>query len=199
MKIRNLVTILGSALLLCACIPSVNPFYKDKDIVSEPRLFGEWEGGESADDKQIWKFEDAGDKTYKLTIIENAEGKKGQFTTRLFKLGQEQFLDLVPSDCEYATNQADIVAASMFPGHLLVHVSQIEPSLKLAFFDFDWLEKLLKQDPKALANHREGDRIILTASTTELQRFVLKHLREGKLFAEPGEMFRKSSGSTGQR
>ena len=36
----------------------------------------------------------------------------------------------------------------------------------------------------------EDDRFVLTASTRDLQRFVLKHLAEGELFDKPGEMVR---------
>ena len=81
----------------------------------------------------------------------------------------------------------------MFPGHLLVRVSQLEPELKLAFFDFDWLQKYLEKNPKALAHHQEGDRIVLTAGTRDLQKFVLKHLGEGELFEKPGAMVRQTN------
>jgi len=83
----------------------------------------------------------------------------------------------------------------MFPGHLLVHVPQIEPTLKLEFFDYDWLAKYLDKNPSALEHHREGERIVLTADTRALQKFVLKHLGKNELFkaANSGdEMVRRS-------
>jgi len=195
MKTRNLITYAVAALLLSGCIPSVHPFYTAKDVVFDDRLLGEWQAKDNSEE-QGWKFEKAGDDAYKLTITDE-KGKQGVFTARLFKLKQEHFLDIIPADCEYATNQADLVAFSMFPGHLLVRVSQIEPELKLAFFDFDWLGAHLKDNPKALAHHQEDDRAVLTAQTRDLQRFVLKHLGKGKLFDEPGVMVRKP-GSTDQ-
>lgn len=189
-KHLNLIAIAGAALLLSACIPSVNPFYSEQDVIFDARLVGEWRGKEESDAKEIWKFEADGDKGYKLTVAEK-EGKQGEFEARLFKLDQQQFLDLIPSDCNYATNQADLVAFSMFPGHLLVRVSQIEPELKLAFFDFDWLKKQLDTNPRLIAHHREGDRILLTATTKELREFVLKRLGEGELFDKVSTMVRK--------
>jgi len=44
----------------------------------------------------------------------------------------------------------------MFPGHLLLRASQLEPELKLAFLDFGWLEKFLEKNPKALAITRKA-------------------------------------------
>ncbi len=196
MKTRNLITVSVAALLLSGCIPSLNPFYTDKDVVFDPRLLGEWQMKESSDEPQLWKFERGDDKAYKLTVIEK-DSKRGEFNAHLFKLKQEFFLDLIPGNCEYATNQADLVAFAMYPGHLLVRVSQLEPELKLAFFDFDWLKKHLEANPKALAHQVEQkDRMLLTTSTRDLQRFVLKHLAEGELFEEAVTMVRKPNPAT---
>jgi hypothetical protein len=192
MKTRNLIAIAIAAVLLSACIPSVNPFYTNKDVVFDPRLLGEWQMKESSDEPQLWKFEKGDDKAYKLTVTEK-DSKRGEFNAHLFKLKQEFFLDLIPGNCDYATNQADLVAFSMFPGHLLLRVPQLGPELKLAFCDFDWLKKHLEANPKALAHRIEQDRILLTASTRDLQRFVLRHLAAGELFQKPGELVRKEN------
>jgi hypothetical protein len=182
MKKPCLIACAGLAALLSACIPSVNPFYTDKDVVFDPRLVGSW--CEKDDAKgSVWQFEKADNQAYKLTITEKGD-KQGEFTARLFKLREYHFLDLVPAECNFATNQADIVAGAMFPGHLLVHVSQRSPELKLAFFDFDWLTKHLEENPRSLDHHNEHDRVLLTAKTRDLQRFVLKHLSPGTLFGD---------------
>lgn len=191
MKKRNLIATLGAAALLCSCIPSVNPFYTDQDVVFDARLLGEWQEKDKSDNPDVWKFDGTTNKMYKLTITDK-KGKQGTFNAHLFQLKQEYFLDLIPDDCNYATNQADLVGASMYPGHLLVRVPQIEPNLKLALFDFDWLQEYLQKNPKALAHHKEGDRIVLTAGTRDLQKFVLKHLGKDELFEKPDEMVRKT-------
>jgi hypothetical protein len=195
MKKRTLIAC-AAAVLLAACIPSVNPFYTDKDVVMDQRLVGEWQEKGNTNNPEIWKFEQSTNGTsFDLTVTDN--GKTGQFSAHLFKLKEEHFLDLVPTDCNYATNQADLVAYSMFPGHLLVHVPQIEPALKLEFFDFDWLAKYLDKNPRAIEHHLEGERIILTADTRALQKFVLKHLGTNELFKASdsgGEMMRKTKG-----
>jgi hypothetical protein len=181
-----------AAVLLCSCIPSVNPFYTDQDVVFDTRLLGEWQEKDKSDNPDVWKFDGTTNKMYKLTITEK-KGRQGRFNAHLFQLKQELFLDLIPDDCNYATNQADLVGASMYPGHLLVRVPQLEPDLKLAFFDFGWLEELIKKNPKVLAHHKEGDHIILTAGTHDLQKFVLNHLGEDELFEKPDELICKTS------
>lgn len=190
MKKRNAVIMAAVAVLLASCIPSVNPFYTDKDVVFEQRLIGTWQEKDKSDEPQIWKYEEGKDKAYKLTVTEK-EGKQGEFEARLFKLKQDYFLDIIAT--EIGTNVADLVKASIIPGHLLMRVSQLEPELKFAMIDVDWLDKHLKEHPKALAHHRDDDQIFLTAETTDLQSFVLKHLGEDELFGKPAEMVRKDN------
>ena len=62
----------------------------------------------------------------------------------------------------------------------------------MSFADFDWLQGYLKEHPKALAHHGkpEDDPMVLTADTRDLQRFVLKHLKEDELFSDYGELKR---------
>jgi hypothetical protein len=189
MKTRTLLIVAGSALLFAACIPSVYPFYTAKDLVFDNRLLGEWHEKGKTNDAQIWNFDKAETNTYKLKVTEE-QGKTGEFSAHLFKLNDDYFLDLVPTDCDYASDQASLVNAAMFPGHLLAHVVQFEPDLKLAFFNFDWLQKYLEEKPDALAHYKEKDRLLLTASSADLQRFVLKHLNE--IFSEAGDLTRKT-------
>ena len=115
--------------------------------------------------------------------------KKGEFDARLFKIKQEYFLDLTPSSIELKDSQAGLVEASVIPGHLVFHVSQFEPTLKMASFDFDWLKKYIEKNPKALAHRTEKELPILTAETPALQKFILAHLKDG-LFGTPGELTR---------
>jgi hypothetical protein len=190
MKKRNLIAIGAAVILLAACIPSVNPFYQEKDVVFDPHLVGEWQEKDKANDPEVWKFEQSTNNAYDLTVTEEG-GKTGKFRAHLFKLKQEQFLDLIPTDVDFATNQASLVAFSTFPGHLLMRIGQTEPELKIAITDYDWLEKDLQKNPKEVAHHVEYERILLTADTRELQKFVLNHLGTNELFKEYGVMVRK--------
>lgn len=184
------IVLIGIAALLSACIPSVNPFYTEKDVVSDARLLGKWQEKDAKDTPETWQFDRLGTNSYKLLITEDNASKRGTFKVHLFKLGTEYFLDLIPSDWEFATNQADLVSISMFPGHILARVTKFEPELELAFFDFDWLVKHLKENPAALVHRKEDDAILLTADTAALQQFVLKHIADGNLFQKPGVLVR---------
>jgi len=195
MKYRTHGLLTATALLLCSCIPAVNSFYSEHDLAFDARLLGAWQESDTKDEPQVWTFERAETNAYKLTVVE-PKGKRGEFNAHLFKLKEDYFLDLRPAACDYATNQADLVASAMFPGHLLLRVPQLAPELKLAMTDFDWLEKHLKENPKALAHHLEDNAIVLTAETGELQQFVLAHLGKDEFFKEPGTLIRSTNSVT---
>jgi hypothetical protein len=174
--------------LLCSCIPSVNPFYTARDAVFDARLVGVWQEQDPRGGPQIWEFKHGRGKSCELTVTEPPD-KRGVFTAQLFELKHGQFLDIMPAGCAYSQDQAGLVGAAMFPGHLLLRVVQAEPELLLAPCDYDWLEKYLKANPKALACRQEDNRLLITAGTRDLQRFVLKHLQE--MFKPPGVMIRQ--------
>ena len=190
MKTRNLIAIAVVAVLAAACIPSINPFFTDKDVVFDPHLIGEWQDNSDTNNPEIWMFEKSTNNGFNLTVTEK-EGKTGRFSAYLFKLKQERFLDIIPTDCKYDSNQADLVAFSMFPGHLLIRIGQTEPDLKIAFCDPDWVEKYLETNSAAVGHHTESERIVFTDNTANLQQFVLKHLGTNELFKEYGTLVRK--------
>ena len=190
MKIGNVIGLAGLSILLGACIPSVNPFYTEKDVIFEPGLVGEWNTTGDTNNVQTWTFEKSGDNAYKLLINENGQ-KHGELSAHLFKVKGRFFLDVIPAECKFAPDQSDLVSAAVFPGHLLFRVPQIEPRLQLASCDYDWLAKYLEGHPKALAGHKEDKQCVLTARTKDLQAFVLQHLDE--LFQKSEELVRKPS------
>jgi hypothetical protein len=148
---------------------------------------------ENKDDASVWKFEDTVTNGYKLTVTET-RGRSGEFSAHLFKLGNGDFLDLIPTGCDYATNQAGLVGVAMIPGHLLLRVSSLEPNLHLAMCDPDWLKKFLDANPAAIAHRDEQGLIFFTAETRDLQKFILKHLAKGELFSDGGELIRVTNG-----
>ncbi len=188
---KSILLTFAAVALLCSCVPSVNPFYTDKDVVTDSRLLGVWQET-GKDQPELWKFESGETNAYKVTITENAD-KTGVFTSHLFKLGDKYFLDLIPAECNYATNQAGLISVAMIPGHLLLRVSQFEPNLHLACMDADWLKKFLAKNPQAIAHRQDDGDIIFTAETRDLQKFILQHLGKGELFSEGGDLVRRTN------
>jgi hypothetical protein len=167
---------------LVACTPSVFPLFTEKDLVFEPKLVGLW--SEDGEKKDSWKFEAAeAGKGYKL-IHSDDEGHTAEFVAQLGKLQGKLFLDIAAKDLGPAGEKVNGLAkASLIQGHLFFRVWQIEPELKLSFFDGDHFAELLERDPKALAHRgskQEG--FVLFAPTADLQAFFGKHADNQELY-----------------
>ena len=176
----------GVSLVLPGCVPSLNPLYTEKDLVFDAALVGTW--AEQDDSRETWSFNKSGEKEYKLIYTE--DDKTGEFKAHLLKLGNTLYLDFFPeSDGLKDSKRNDFYLSHFVPGHMFAKVTQVEPTLRMAMLNPDWLKKLLEKNPKAIAYHAVGeDRIVLTASTAELQKFIVANT--GEAFGDPATLKR---------
>ena len=178
-------------LLLGGCVPilSLHPLYTEEDVVLEKKLPGIWVDDANSPET-TWEFKriDEPKNAYKL-IFTDEEGKKGSFVAHLLKLQNKHFLDVYPSEFPWEPddpNTMDWPYNSFFliPAHTFLKIDSIEPQLKMRLALESKIEELLKENPDAVRHMSVGDRLVLTASTKELQAFVLKHADDDKLFAD---------------
>jgi len=185
-KIALSLTAVG--LIITGCVvTSVHPFYLEKDVVSGAPLIGHWTNTHEAGEQ--WIFEADGEKSLKLTCISGNE--TNLVVAHLFKLGHDTFLDFFPLKSDAAGFPPAI------PSHLLLRIIQLQPTLKMATLDHDWLMKLVQEKPRTIAhvllrNGDQGDkyRVVLTAETSELQRFVRKQLTNTNAWQQANELHR---------
>ena len=161
--------------MLVGCVTtSVYPFYGENDPVFEPALLGHWTKVQHPEER--WTFEpDSGD-GYRVVCVSEDKTNIGQ--AHLFKLEGQTFLDF-----SAPTWKADIQPEPV-PSHILARVTQITPTIKMLELSYDWLGALLATNPAALrhlvietGDKPEDRRIVLTADTAELQRFMIGHLK----------------------
>ncbi len=170
-------------ILFAGCVPSLHPLYTDKDLIFEPALLGTWTDGQD----QTWIFDETKDpNAYDLTILHKNE--PGPFIARLLKLGDILFLDLFPGDPNLETNA--IYNIHLLGAHTFWRIDQIEPTLHIRAMDIDTMTKMLEKDPNLLKHEVTDDRLVLTASTEQLQQFMKAHADDEGLFGDPGEFQR---------
>ena len=175
--------------IITGCVPCLNPIYTDKDLIVDPALVGTWG---SSDPKEKWVFTKTAARSYKLTQTD-AEGVTAEFDVRLVRLGQYRFLDLVVTNAsENHIRLNGFAAFSLIPGHLVIQVHAIEPKLKLAVMNPDWVKEWLEKNSKSIDHIKIAeDRYAIVASTADLQKFVLRHASEEGLFGDPHELERR--------
>ncbi|MHC4359909.1 MAG: hypothetical protein ACYSTN_03795 [Planctomycetota bacterium] len=190
MKTKKLLFYLLAGVLV-GCVPSLHPLFTDEDAIFEEKLLGIW--SEEKDSKETWEFQrygGQGSKRYKMIYTDN-EGKEGSFLTTLGKLDGMLFLDLFPGEVEI--NTADFYKIHLLGVHTFMKIEQIEPTLQMRAMDPDRIKEMLKNDPNLIKHEvleKEGSRIVLTASTEELQWFMIDHANDEGLFSEASELKR---------
>jgi hypothetical protein len=173
------------------CVRSVHPFYTDAQLTYDQTVLGNWSDAEAKNGFVI-----AGDaelKQYSVAYTDK-DGKVGHFIVHLAKLNRGQqppqlLADIFPDDPKLDEN--DTYTAHLLPLHSFMLVSYNAGEIKLRLMDHDWLDKYLESHPNALKHERiDKDQLILTASTHELQKFVLDNLETKDAFGDSTELRR---------
>ena len=195
MKKLTFVLLAGAAALFTGCIvTSVYPFYHEKQLLFEQALLGNW--SDIKDPADQWKFEAEGTNAYRLTCTSG--GKTSVMSAHCFKLSGLIFLDLASGEIK------DETPAPPIPSHLLLRVIQLTPTFKMVPMKYEWLQELLAKEPKAIRHYilpdekPEDGRIVLTADTAELQRFVIKYLKTEKAWGDVVELQQEAPAAKAQ-
>ncbi|MBI4428135.1 MAG: hypothetical protein HY562_03365 [Ignavibacteriales bacterium] len=170
-----------AACTISGCLRSLHPLYTEKTLIFEQGLLGSWVDQDSS----VWTFAQSGQKSYDLIYTE--KGSPGRFEARLVKLGKFTFLDIFPKE---PVIDNGFYKFHLVPVHTISRVWIEEEKVRMAMLSHDWFKDQASKKKVRLAHERRENEIILTASTEELQKFVVKYADEPKAFPEPGELRR---------
>ena len=174
-KIMFLTVILLFAMLVEGCVvTSIHPLYFEEDVVYNQTLLGTWsEKGEN----EAWLFKKTEGNTYQLFIFD--EESSGEFEARLVHLGDYLFLDIFPEEQQSGNVLYNLHMVQM---HSFMKVSIEEDVLHLAPLDKEWFDEMIKQEKITIKHEKRDDLCVLTATTKELQEFVLKYADNEDVF-----------------
>ena len=168
----------------CYPVPSIHPFYNEREVGFEGDLLGLWA---TEDGKQILRFEDAGENAYKVAYL--AEDKWSKYAVRL---GGESYLDVMPDKDAY---QAAIEPQAFLPlvnTHTLYRLELDRNRLRISYLDDEWMKTKLESGEIPLPYAENEDLLVLTGTTAELQSLVMMHAGEEKAFKLLGEFRRQA-------
>ncbi|HUJ31376.1 MAG TPA: hypothetical protein VLY23_08860 [Candidatus Acidoferrum sp.] len=185
------VAVILVLLLLEACGPilSIHPFYEDKDVVFDPALLGTWVDPTDADSAPLVFERGKGDSYKAIMRSDDNSDVDAVFEVHLLKLGGRVFLDAVQMKNRIAGKEVDIGLA--VPAHILGQVSIEGNVLHLSLLDQEWVEKELKAGKISIPHEEADGDVVLTASTADLQKFVLDHANDENAFSALGPLQRK--------
>ncbi len=176
------------------CVPSLYELYTEDTLVFDPKLVGCWQ----TEKGELWCFtRRANTSGYDLTIVEESE-KRSYMLAYLVEIGPHRFLDISPKE----SKRPDLGGWQEYhlqPVHTFYLVEATEPNLMLAAMMPEAMEKLLEEKPTLLKHEKVRDRLILTASTPQLQEFLSKPEMVDQVFGEAAALKPYKSGAAEEK
>lgn len=195
---------LASLLVVCApgCVRCLHPIYTGPDVVFRDSLVGTWQQAGQQMQLQFTPADSADqNRAYQLVFTDNRDRVR-RFVAHLVTLDEELYLDLYPT-APPAMNDA-FYKYYFQRLHTFLRIELDEHRLTFASLNPSWLETHLIENPHALPHaavprtdetppirkRSPAERLILTASTTELQSFLRKHRDTEDAFTDAVEFLR---------
>lgn len=185
-KIILPLLLLSAALVLGGCLTTLHPIFTVNDLVTDPRLAGNWQ---KEKDKTQVRYRLANETELKALSqpLRNMEGKvyvfeeaddHGSFIPLyyafLVKLGKNYYMDYYP----LSEDRADGFFASHYISmHSIFRIRfNGNNSFTIQQLDAEYLEKLIRNKQVRLRHEvMEDGKYLITASTAELQQYLLKY------------------------
>ena len=198
MKTKILTLCLALTVLMSGClVKSIHPFYTDADLVFNKDLVGNWQ----SEDHSTWVISQSSsfpgfgkpvkdEKCYKIVQTQE-NGGKAVFLAHLFKLNNQLYLDFIPDD---VPTENTLLSYHVVAMHTFAKVDLKDGKISINWYNENWLTDLFNQNKIRIAHERQGyiggnttskddkSQIILTASTADLQKFIIKYSNDPKAF-----------------
>ena len=177
-KVLVLMTFSLALLALQSCVPSLYPLYTKDTIVLNDNILGTWQvfdknTGGTTGSNEYMKFSKP--KTGKHYICKyTVDGITNTLTTHIVKLGKYHYLDFQPTDAN-ELNINSFMSRHLIPAHTFAKIKIDKEGLAIQSFSPDWLTEQIKNRYIRIKHEDLGDDIVITASTKDLQKFVMKY------------------------
>lgn len=185
-------------------IKSLHPFYFEKDLIFQKDLIGDYIDQDSAKwEIRQHKFSkdffngDSLDNSYDIAYY-GKDAIKNLFSVHIFKLNGNIYLDFFP--LKEFDGTEELTSYHVIYSHSLAKIETISGSdIKISWFNESWLTTLFKENRirishEVIDNSDDKDdepSYVLTASTAELQKFIVKYGNDPRAFKKNWEALNK--------
>jgi hypothetical protein len=189
MKKSIILSLVVVIVLLQGCIvKSIHPFFKERDVVFRKSLVGEWQD----QDGSSWNIHQNKFKQNSYELHYSKKGRSVSLLGHLFQLNGDLYLDMIPIE----DNSEDMLVFDlhMVPTHSIAKVETLtDGEVELKWFNDEWLRAMFEQNKIKISHEivlddnqekgaKEEGMYVLTASTDELQKFIIKYGHEDKAY-----------------
>lgn len=182
-RIAALLTI---TLMLVGCVRSLEPVINPEQAVKVPEVEGKWISAKG--DKERLDITNDGN-GYKVVFV-NEEGKSGTFSVVFGHVGEMTIADVMPSE---PPENAGTQVMLMVPVHMPIRVTQTSGQLVIKVLKPDWFKDYQAAHPEELTTVKIDDEPIISASTEQIQAFLIKHAGDADAWTDETAFVRDSA------
>lgn len=187
MKNIHALAIIALLLGLSSCLSTVHPIFTEKDLVFDQKLLGNWQKNDSTQKIMLQitaaSPKDFGEnhslrklqgKTYAIKWQASATDPVITYLGFLVKLGNNFYMDYFPADLPLKFDQ--FYSSHYTKMHTCFRLDfKNDKSFGLKQFSDKFLQKLIENKKIQISHEKRKDQFIVTASTQELQQYLLKY------------------------
>lgn len=208
--IKLIIITVGLSIFLSGCfLKSLHPLVSEKDAVTVNGITGVWEK-----DDQRWTFikegeyEDLtmsgvqGNAEFSITMTDEGSDStntdhnsyliiyedlseeqvdSSYFFGSFAMLNGDYYLDLYPFDL----GSLNFESSHYLPVHTFSKISLNEDSLVISLFKDSWIEEQITDNRVRIKHEKTEDTVLITASTEELQKFIIKYGNMPEAYRDP--------------
>jgi hypothetical protein len=176
-----MLVVLASASSACLVV-SVQPFFADDQVVSNPALVGSWT---DPDEPSTVLAIEAGEwNSYRIAMTDRSGTQ--QFTGHLTRLGDREYMDVMPA---HGFERGELFE----PLHTAFAVEAKADSLTIRALSYEWFEAAKRAGRLAAVGAVFDARknVLFTGTTEAVRAFVARQQRQDAMFAAPTTLVRK--------
>ncbi|TMI96327.1 MAG: hypothetical protein E6H08_04720 [Bacteroidetes bacterium] len=194
-------------IFLSSCLTTLHPIFTEKDLAYDPKLIGTWNIEREGNKEKVTisnlatensvelpgNISDIKEKGYLISYQHEHSENPERYIAFLARIGKYLYFDYYP-----AYKKEDQKIDEFFEAHLVkMHTSyRVEilndGSFELSQLDGSYVNSLIDQK-KIRISHEAGadDNIVITASTFELQQYLIKYSDEPEAYDSKKTIFKK--------
>jgi len=188
-RIKVSVILFAVVLCLAGCLTTLHPIFTAKDLITDPRLIGNWEKAKDKS-KVIYRQPNVNELNNLSPALQSEAGKiymldekdeqgdiRSTYYAFMVKLGKYYYMDYYPASEKERQSADNFFAAHYIPMHSIYRIEfKNNNSFDVQRLDGGYLEKLIKNKQIRIRHEvMEDGGIFITAPTEELQQYLIKY------------------------
>jgi len=191
-------------ILLNSCLETLHPIFTEKDLIYDARLIGTWKtdttGGRAiitnlATESSVQlpgNISSISKKGYLISYKDKDGSLSGLYIAFLARIGKHLYFDYYPADKKNDKTVDNFFMVHLTKMHTSYRVNFTKDGFEMSQLDEGFIRQLIDEKKIRISHEKsEEDDIIITASTSELQQYIIKYGDEPSAYRSEKTIFKK--------